>query len=147
MSASGKPMKDVMPSKATWIKDKIQEIDPEKNQVTLGNGETVSYKYLVVAMGIKLQFERIKGLPEAFDTPGVCSNYSAQTVGKTLEALQDFTEGNAIFTFPTPPLKCPGAPQKIMYLADEYFRKWQTKPSYYHVQQCWAFNICCQKIR
>nr|XP_002129153.1 sulfide:quinone oxidoreductase, mitochondrial [Ciona intestinalis] len=123
MSSSQKSMKDVIPPKATWIKDSIQQFDPENNQVILGNGEKVSYKYLVVALGIKLQFDRIKGLPEAFDTPGVCSNYSAQTVGKTLEALQDFTEGNAIFTFPTPPLKCPGAPQKIMYLADEYLRK------------------------
>ena len=70
-----------------------------------------------------MRFCQIKGLPEAFDTPGVCSNYSAATVKKTLQAMQDFESGNAIFTFPPPPLKCPGAPQKIMYLVDEYFRK------------------------
>lgn len=31
--------------------------------------------------------------------------------------------GNAIFTFPNTPIKCAGAPQKIMYIADSYFRK------------------------
>src|SRR5699024_12234545 len=31
--------------------------------------------------------------------------------------------GKAIFTQPGSPIKCAGAPQKIMYLADEYFRK------------------------
>ena len=60
---------------------------------------------------------------------------------KTLKAMQDFKSGNAIFTFPPPPLKCPGAPQKIMYLVDEYFRKvslffacimyMYTQPGYY----------------
>ncbi len=36
--------------------------------------------------------------------------------------MQAFQEGNAIFTFPNTPIKCAGAPQKIMYLAEEYFR-------------------------
>ena len=65
---------------------------------------------------------QIKGLPEAFDTPGVCSNYSPDYVGKTMEALRQFKEGNAIFTFPNPPIKCPGAPQKAMYISDQYLR-------------------------
>ncbi|CAK8683287.1 unnamed protein product [Clavelina lepadiformis] len=123
LSESGKPTKDVIPPNAKWIKDKVEEIDPDNNSVTLSSGEKVNYKYLVCALGIQLRFDKIKGLPEAFDTPGVCSNFSAHTVQKTFAALQDFQSGNAIFTFPTPPLKCPGAPQKIMYLADEYFRK------------------------
>lgn len=65
----------------------------------------------------------IKGLPEAFNTPGVCSNYSTKYVEKTLESLKNFREGNAIFTFPNTPVKCAGAPQKAMYIAEEYFRK------------------------
>lgn len=123
MSASRHAMKDVMPSKVDWIKDKVAAFDPDENTVTLNNGEEISYRYLVVAMGIQLHYERIKGLPEAFETPGVCSNYSAATVGKTQAALEQFKSGNAIFTFPNTPIKCAGAPQKIMYLADEYFRK------------------------
>ena len=31
--------------------------------------------------------------------------------------------GNAIFTFPASPIKCAGAPQKIMYLAEEAWRR------------------------
>lgn len=77
----------------------------------------------MLALGIKLAFEKVKGLPEAFNTEGVCSNYSPETVTKTWDALQKFESGNAIFTYPNSPVKCPGAPQKIMYLADDYFRK------------------------
>ena len=52
---------------------------------------------------------------------GVCSNYSYQTVDSTWEAIKNTKEGNALFTFPNTPIKCGGAPQKIMYLADEAF--------------------------
>ena len=66
---------------------------------------------------------QIKGLPEGFAHPKIGSNYSVRTVEKTWKALQDFKEGNAIFTFPNTPVKCAGAPQKIMYLSEAYFRK------------------------
>lgn len=44
-------------------------------------------------------------------------------MGKTWKALQEFKEGNAVFTFPNTPVKCAGAPQKIMYLSDAFLRK------------------------
>ena len=55
----------------------------------------------------------------------VCSNYSPVYVKQTFPAIQmlEKTGGNAIFTFPMPPLKCPGAPQKISYMTDDYLRK------------------------
>jgi sulfide:quinone oxidoreductase len=37
--------------------------------------------------------------------------------------LKNFKGGIALFTQPTTPIKCGGAPQKIMYLAESYFRK------------------------
>ena len=36
------------------------------------------------------RYEKIKGLPEAFDTPGVGSNYSVSYVGKTKKAVDEF---------------------------------------------------------
>lgn len=68
---------------------------------------------------------KIRGLPEALSDPGstVVSNYSSATVEKTFKKIQEFKGGNALFTFPPMPIKCPGAPQKIMYLADDYWRQ------------------------
>jgi sulfide:quinone oxidoreductase len=37
--------------------------------------------------------------------------------------LRGFKGGEALFTMPPVPIKCAGAPQKIVYLADEIFRK------------------------
>ena len=122
---SEKPMKDCLPKKATWIQDKVASIHPEGNHLVTASGEEVQYDYLILAPGIFPNFAAIKGLPEAFEVPGVCSNYSPVYVLKTEAAIQNFpvTGGNAIFTFPNSPIKCPGAPQKIMYLADHAWRK------------------------
>ena len=66
---------------------------------------------------------QVIGLPQALGTPGVGSNYSHLTVNDTWKAIQNFKGGNAIFTVPNSPIKCLGAPQKIMYLAEAYFRE------------------------
>nr|XP_054498473.1 sulfide:quinone oxidoreductase, mitochondrial isoform X2 [Agelaius phoeniceus] len=123
LAASARPMKSVMPSGVEWIRSQVTALEPDKNYVWLENDIRVSYKYLIIALGISLHYEKIKGLPEGFNHPKIGSNYSAQTVEKTWRALQDFKEGNAIFTFPNTPVKCAGAPQKIMYLTDAYLRK------------------------
>ena len=116
---------DYIPSGATWIKDKVQSFDPEKNRVTLEGGESVSYEYLVVAAGIQVNWDKIPGLQESVGKSGsgVVSNYSYDTVESTWETIQATKKGNAIFTHPNTPIKCGGAPIKICYLASDYWRK------------------------
>lgn len=123
VASSKKLTASVIPKGVKWIQDRVVAFDPENNAVKVGSGAEVKYDYLVVALGISLAFEKIKGLPQAFETPGVCSNYSVLTVEKTAKAIMDFKSGNAVFTQPPNPIKCAGAPQKIMYLAEDKFRK------------------------
>lgn len=121
---SQEPISKFLPKQCDWIKDKAVEFDPENNTVTTSKGDVIKYDFLVVSMGLQLNYNKIKGLPEAFDIdPQICSNYWPKTVRKTFPALQNVKEGNAIFTYPNSPVKCAGAPQKIMYLAEELFRK------------------------
>lgn len=49
--------------------------------------------------------------------------YSHESVKKVFPAVKNFKGGEAVFTFPKVPIKCPGAPQKIMYMAEDYFRQ------------------------
>lgn len=55
------------------------------------------------------------------NNPKVCSNYHPRYVQKTNAAISNFQEGVALFTFPNTPVKCAGAPQKIMYIAEGYW--------------------------
>ena len=41
----------------------------------------------------------------------------------TWKVLSAIKGGDLLFTFPNAPIKCAGAPQKIMYLADAHLRK------------------------
>ena len=75
----------------------------------------------MVCPGIQIDLDGIEGLRESLGKNGVCSNYTDPNY--TWEVLQKFKGGNALFTQPATPIKCGGAPQKIMYLADDYFIK------------------------
>ncbi|WP_274651360.1 NAD(P)/FAD-dependent oxidoreductase [Paenibacillus humicola] len=113
----------VIPEGAVWFQEAVQLFNPEENKVTTSFGKTISYDYLVVAAGIQIDWHKIKGLKEFIGKDGVCSNYSYDYVNSTWESVRNFKGGNAIFTAPNTVVKCGGAPQKIMYLADDFFRK------------------------
>ncbi len=116
---------DFIPSGVTWIQDYVTAFDPDNNAVTLKGGDTLTYDYLVVAAGIQIDWDKIPGLAESVGKPGtgVCSNYSYETVASTWENIKNFQGGTAVFTQPSTPIKCAGAPQKIMYLASHNFQK------------------------
>jgi sulfide:quinone oxidoreductase len=120
---SVRPMAGLIPKGATWIKDAAAGFDPANNTLTTRDGKTIGYDYLVVCPGLQIDWGKIKGLPEALGKNGVCSNYGYDQAPITWENIKNFKGGNAVFTFPPPPIKCAGAPQKIMYLAEDYFRK------------------------
>jgi sulfide:quinone oxidoreductase len=121
--ATERDEKDFIPRGATWIKDSAASFDPDARSVVLASGRTLSYDYLVVAAGIQLDWHKIKGLDGQVGQHGICSNYSYSTVESTWENIRSFRGGTALFTQPGTPIKCGGAPQKICYLAEDYFRR------------------------
>uniref|UniRef100_A0A915K9S0 Sulfide:quinone oxidoreductase, mitochondrial n=1 Tax=Romanomermis culicivorax TaxID=13658 RepID=A0A915K9S0_ROMCU len=117
-----KPTSQVL-TDATWIKDSVADFSPDSCAIVLKSGKQLQYDALIIGIGLQLRYDMIKGLPEAFSTPGIGSNYHPEYVHKTYESIKNFREGNAVFTYPQTTIKCPGAPQKIMYLTDHYLRK------------------------
>lgn len=115
--------KDFIPKGTTWMKDSVATFQPEQNQVTCKSGDKHTYDYLVVVPGIQLDWHKVKGLKETLGKNGVTSNYLVDYAPYTWELLRNFKGGNAIFTNPNTPIKCGGAPQKIMYLAGDYILK------------------------
>ncbi len=118
----------VIPSGAVWVQDAVTAFQPDENAVVTASGKKLHYEYLVVAAGIQIDWHKIKGLKESIGKNGVCSNYSYDYVDSTWETIRNFKGGTSIFTNPNTPVKCGGAPQKIMYLADDYFRKSGVRP-------------------
>lgn len=118
-----KPESQCIPSAATCIKDYVESFDPDNNSVKLKNGDSVEYDYLIVCPGIQLDWSKIEGLEDTLGKNGVCSNYLLQYANYTWDCIQNFKGGNALFTQPPMPIKCAGAPQKIMYMAADHFKR------------------------
>jgi sulfide:quinone oxidoreductase len=64
----------VMPKDVTWIKAAAADVDPEGRTVTLEDGRSVAFDYLVMCPGIQLDWDKTAGLPEAMQTSAVSSN-------------------------------------------------------------------------
>ncbi len=113
----------LIPSGVTWIRGAAQRFEPEQNRVVTASGETLTYDWLVVCPGLEIRWGAVAGLERALGRDGVCSNYAYEQCEQTWRTLREFEGGTAVFTMPPPPIKCAGAPQKIMYLADAWFRR------------------------
>jgi sulfide:quinone oxidoreductase len=114
---------EVMPREVTWVKDAATAIDPDAKVVRTAHGPSLTYDFLVVCPGIQLDWGKIPGMKEAMETGNVSSNYTFETAPKTWELVRGMREGTALFTMPAGPIKCAGAPQKIAYLACDYWRR------------------------
>lgn len=114
---------DYIPAGVTWVRGAVKDFDPAKRAVTLEDGTILTYEQLVVGAGIQLDWNKVDGLEAALGRDGVCSNYRYDLVDSTWTFLRGLQSGNAVFTFPSTPVKCAGAPQKIMYLADDHLRQ------------------------
>ena len=114
---------DYIPKGATWLQDAAATFEPEANTVVTAGGRRLTYDYLVVCPGIQLDWSKIKGAKEALGKNGVCSNYGFELAPYTWECVKNFKGGTALFSAPGTPIKCGGAPQKIMYLACDNWRK------------------------
>ncbi|WP_418184562.1 NAD(P)/FAD-dependent oxidoreductase [Aliarcobacter vitoriensis] len=132
--------KDYLPNGVTFIKDKAVDFNPEANKVTLASGDVLSYDFLIVAAGVTLDFAAIKGLEEigdaysagdaskilkVFGDSGVTSVYNIDSSAHMWEQTQKFIQKakdgqkvKGVFTAPNTPIKCGGAPKKVMYLTN-----------------------------
>lgn len=116
--------KDLVPAGVEWIRGRASGFQPESNSLSLEGGESLTYDYLVVCPGLELNWEKIDGAKESLGQGGVCSNYSPEHVAYTWECLKKQKAGaKLLFTQAPLPFKCPGAPQKIAYLAADHLRK------------------------
>jgi sulfide:quinone oxidoreductase len=123
VARSHRPTASVMPKGTAWIRGRVAQVDPEAATLALEDGRTVGYEYLVMAPGIQLDWSGIAGLPESLGRDGVSSNYSPEFAPRTWDFIRSTTKGTAVFAQPAGLIKCAGAPQKIAYLAADYWRR------------------------
>uniref|UniRef100_A0A2A4JSL8 Sulfide:quinone oxidoreductase, mitochondrial n=1 Tax=Heliothis virescens TaxID=7102 RepID=A0A2A4JSL8_HELVI len=115
----------VLPTNCQWVKDSAKSVLPNENKVITSRGDVINYEYLIIAVGLINDYEKVPGLYPALQdkTSCVSSIFSPDYCEKTFSDMKKHKEGNVVFTYPDTLIKCPGAPQKIVYLAESYFTK------------------------
>jgi sulfide:quinone oxidoreductase len=118
-----KDMDRIVPKGIQWRRRKAVRILPEQKEVLLEDGEIIEYDYLVIAAGLIMDFEGIQGVDGEIGKNGICTTYLPDHAATTYETIRRFKGGRLLFTMPPMPIKCPAAPQKIMYLAEEILNR------------------------
>ncbi|KAL1629087.1 hypothetical protein SLS56_005641 [Neofusicoccum ribis] len=120
-----RPLASLVDPKLKFYNHGAGTFSPDSNLVTLENGDRISYEHLVVVPGIHMNPGKIAGLPEALADPhsSVSSTYGYDSCDKVFRTIKQLRKGDAIFTQPTGIVKCAGGPQKIMWLALDYWKR------------------------
>lgn len=121
MTESGRPQASVMPKGVSWVRSAAEVVSPERKVIVTDDGRELGYDRLVVCPGLQSDWDAIPGAHAALATPFASSNYVRDLVPKTWELIRNMRAGTAVFTMPSGPIKCAGAPQKIAYLACDHW--------------------------
>lgn len=115
---------EYVPKTVELVEDTVVEFDPDGNKVVTASGKTYDYDYLIVATGLKLDYESISGMEiSQIGKNGLGSLYhSAAAAKRTWEQMSAFADqgGIALFQRPNTEMKCAGAPLKYAFITDDY---------------------------
>jgi len=95
-----RPLKALIPEHVNLVPESVTSFSPSTSTVTTDSGNILRYDALVVATGLKIKWDAIRGLPEALTNSesGVSSIYSYDTCDKTWHEIEKLQSGRAIFT-------------------------------------------------
>ncbi|MEB6537092.1 NAD(P)/FAD-dependent oxidoreductase [Pantoea stewartii] len=116
-------MDDVIPADVFWVNDAVTHISPDLKYIETTSAKKIHYDFLIIASGLVLRWDKINGLNDTLGRNGVTSNYRYDLASYTWELVQNLKQGKALFTQPDMPIKCAGAPQKVLYLSADYWQR------------------------
>ena len=114
---------------ARVVHEAVTAIDPDKQEVSTDAGETFVYDRLIVAPGVELLFDQIRGLETREAQEKVLHAWKAgpQTVAlrRQLEAMRD--GGVYAISMPKAPYRCPPGPYERACQVAWYFKQHKPK--------------------
>jgi sulfide:quinone oxidoreductase len=118
---------EYLPPGVEWVEERVVEFDPEGHRVVTGSGKAIPYDFLVVATGLKLDYDAIAGMDVTrIGQNGLGSVYhSPAGAAATWQALSTFADrgGVGVFGRPATEMKCSGAPLKYTFISDDHLRR------------------------
>ena len=60
LAESGRPMASLIPPQAKWLNTSVSQFLPDQNMIITANGKKIGYEYLVVALGLQVNFDKVR---------------------------------------------------------------------------------------
>ncbi|MFZ1826222.1 MAG: FAD/NAD(P)-binding oxidoreductase [Chitinophagales bacterium] len=118
-----KPKINFLPAGVNRIFSKIEKIDAENNTVSLNDGKTLLYDFLIIATGTRIAPEETPGMIDSEWQKSIFDFYTYDGSVKLAAFLKHWQGGKLVINIADMPIKCPVAPLEFAFLADDYFRK------------------------
>ncbi|MCX7611092.1 MAG: NAD(P)/FAD-dependent oxidoreductase [Ignavibacterium sp.] len=116
-----KPKRDFFPSGVSVIMSEIDKIDVNENKVILKNNVVLSYDYLIIATGSRIDPSEIEGMQGSLWRKNVFDFYTIDGACSLGKFFKNWEGGKLVIHITEMPIKCPVAPLEFAFLADWYF--------------------------
>ena len=101
----------------------VDRVRPEANTVTLTDGRTLTYDYLVIASGTTPRPDQTPGMLGTEWRRSIFDFYTLDGAKALAEALKRFDHGRLVVHVTEMPIKCPVAPLEFAFLAEAWLRQ------------------------
>ena len=114
---------EFLPENARLVREVIDCIDHEKNEVLMQDGSIIKYDVLVIATGSRTAPEEVAGMAAEGWYKDIFDFYTFEGACKLREKLMDWEGGKLVVHITEMPIKCPVAPLEFAFLADAFFEE------------------------
>jgi sulfide:quinone oxidoreductase len=112
------PLVDLVDRTVDLRVDRVTAIDTDRKALSMLEGGTLEYDYLVVATGANLVPDEVPGLTE-----GGHHFYGPDGAERLRDALATFEEGHLVLSVVGVPHMCPAAPVEFVLMVDQWLRE------------------------
>ncbi len=110
-----------IPKGVNLIREKIDRISKDTDQVILQNGATLSYDLLIIATGTDIAPQEIEGMLGDQWHKDIFDFYTFEGAKNLRDKLKSWEGGKLVVHICEMPIKCPVAPLEFAFLSDSFF--------------------------
>ncbi len=116
-----KPKGDFFPAGVKVIYQEIDKINGEENRVSLMDGTSLKYDYLIIATGTQTRPDETPGLLGKEWRKSIFDFYTVEGAVALQQFFKTWEGGKLVMCIAELPFKCPVAPIEFVCLAEAYF--------------------------
>ena len=110
--------RSLLPTGVEFVIGDVDRVDGAANTVTLTDGRTLTYDYLVIASGTSPRPDQTPGMLGVEWRRSIFDFYSFEGAQALAEALPKFDDGRLVVHITDMPIKCPVAPLEFTFLVE-----------------------------